>query len=184
MDNDDYRRGKLTCHKKFGEATAILAGDALLALAFEAIAQGRRPAIESRLIKEFARSIGSLGIAGGQCVDIEYEGKQKDKKVLSYINSKKTGELIRASLKMGAIVSGAADKKIRQLEKFGACIGEAFQIVDDVLDNGSSARVLGRAAAVKKAGLLTKEAKTALAIFKNKSDTLKKIADFLSERKL
>lgn len=183
MDDDDYRRGKLTCHKKFDEATAILAGDALIAMAFEILAPGKRPVIETRLVREFAGSIGSIGIAGGQCVDIEREGKKNDKKILNYINSKKTGELIKVSLKMGAITSDAGDKKIRQLEKFGAYIGEAFQIVDDILDNGGTVRVFGRAAAIKRADLLTKKAKEALRIFKTKADTLKKIADFLIERK-
>jgi geranylgeranyl diphosphate synthase type II len=78
MDDDDYRRGKPTCHKKFGEATAILAGDALLSLALEIMASGRNPGAEIKLIKELTSSIGSLGMAGGQCVDIEYEGKKKD----------------------------------------------------------------------------------------------------------
>lgn len=191
MDNDDYRRGKLACHKKFDEATAILAGDALIALAFEIIARGKRPAVETGLIREFARSIGSLGIAGGQCMDIERgsppdgkAGKKKDEKILNYINSKKTGEFIKVSLKMGAISSGADYKKIRQLEKFGGYIGEAFQIIDDILDNGDSVRVLGRNAAIKRAGLLTGKAKVALKVFKGKADTLKKIADYLAERKL
>ncbi len=184
MDDDDYRRGKLTCHKKFDEATAILAGDALIARAFEILAQGKKPAIETRLVREFARSIGSIGIAGGQCVDIEYEGRKKEKKALNYINSKKTGELIKVSLKMGAISSGADYKKIRQLERFGGYIGEAFQIIDDILDNGDSVRVLGKNAAIKRAGLLTGRAKGALKIFKGKADPLKKIADFLVERKL
>jgi len=184
MDDDDYRRGKLACHNKFDEATAILAGDALFALAFEIIAQGKRPAIETRLVREFARSIGSMGIAGGQCVDIEFEGRKKDKETLNYINSKKTGELIKVSLKVGAISSGADYKKIRQLKKFGGYIGEAFQIIDDILDNGDSVRVLGKNAAIKRAGLLTGKAKEALKIFKGKADTLKKIADYLVERKL
>lgn len=183
MDDDDYRRGKLTCHRKYGEAAAILAGDALLSLAFEILADGQRPAMAQRLIKEFAASLGSLGIAGGQCVDIEYEGRKKDLKVLNYINSHKTGALIKAAVKMGALASCASAKKIKKMEEFGTAIGEAFQLVDDVLDNGDSLRALGKTAAIKKAKTLTEKAKGSLGDFGAPACALRGIADYLIERR-
>lgn len=183
MDDDNYRRGKLTCHKKYDEATAILAGDALLSLAFEVLADGRRPWMAARLIKEFAASLGSLGIAGGQCVDIEYAGRKKDLKVLNYINSHKTGALIKAAVKMGALASGAGAKKIKKMEEFGTAIGEAFQIVDDILDNGDSVRVLGKIAAIKKAKTLTKKADGSLEDFGASAGMLRGVADYLIERR-
>jgi geranylgeranyl diphosphate synthase type II len=184
MDDDDYRRGKPACHKKFGEATAILAGDALLTLAFEVLAPGKRPSVEARIIKEFARSIGSLGIAGGQYVDIEGAAKQKNARAIEYINKQKTAALIAASLKMGAMAAGADSKMTGRLGAFGRHIGEAFQIVDDVLDNEGLALVLGRAGAVKRARLLTKKAKETIRPFKNKARALNSIADYLAERRL
>lgn len=184
MDNDDYRRGKLTCHKKFDEATAILAGDSLLSLAFEILTKGQSPKIEIKLIKELAGSIGSLGMAGGQAIDIEYEGKKKNLKILNYINLYKTGALIKAALKIGALASGANYKKINVMEKFGRYTGEAFQIIDDILDNGDSIKVLGKKAAVKKSGSLTKTAKNSLKDFGNSAQTLKAIADYLVDRRL
>jgi len=183
MDNDDYRRGKLACHKKFDEATAVLAGDALLALAFEVLAEEKRPGIALKSIKELSASIGSLGVAGGQCVDIEFEGKKKTAAVLNYINTRKTAELIKASVKIGALASGARPGKIDKMEKFGMAVGEAFQIVDDVLDNGDSVSVLGRERAIKKVRALTKTANESLKDFKGSADVLKKIADYLIERK-
>lgn len=184
MDDDDYRRGKLTCHKKFDEPTAILAGDALLALAFETLSKEKRLKIAIELVKELSGSIGSLGIAGGQCTDIEYGGKEKNSKILGYINTHKTGELIKASVKMGAIASGAGAKKVKQIGEFGMAIGEAFQIIDDILDNGDSVATLGKNGAVKKARLLTKSANNSLKGFKESADILRKISDYLIERKI
>ena len=183
MDNDDYRRGKLTCHKKFNEATAILAGDALLALAFETLAGEKRPGVALELVKELSASIGSLGVAGGQCADIEFESKKKTARVLNYINTHKTAELIKASVKIGALASGAGPEEINKMEKFGMAVGEAFQIVDDILDNGDSVSVMGRKGAIKKVRALTKTANEALEQFKGSADTLKEIADYLIERK-
>jgi len=183
MDDDNYRRGKLACHRKFDEATAILAGDALLTLAFEVLARGRAPGAEIKLIRELAASIGSLGIAGGQYVDIEYTGRKKDAKILNYINEHKTGMLIKASLKMGALASGAASGRVKALETFGRYTGEAFQIVDDILDGGDSVKVFGKKDALNKARLLTSKANAALDIFKDKADELKTISDYLIKRR-
>lgn len=185
MDDDDYRRGKQTCHKKFDEATAILAGDSLLALAFETLAGTKNPGmIKSGLVKELASSIGSMGMAGGQCVDIEYEGKTKNPDILNYINACKTGAFIKSALKMGAIAAEADPEKIKAIEKFGKYIGEAFQIIDDILDNGDSVKVYGKELARKKASFMTNRAKDSLKSFSHKADTLKDIADYLIERTL
>ncbi|MCM8781456.1 MAG: polyprenyl synthetase family protein [Candidatus Omnitrophica bacterium] len=182
MDDDDYRRGKLTSHKEFDEATAILAGDSLLALAFEILARGKDSETKLNLIKEIATSIGSFGIAGGQCIDVEYEGKAKSPKVVNYINLHKTGIFIKAALKIGAIAAKASHKKIAELEKFGRFIGEAFQIVDDILDNGDSVMLFGEDVAHKKAMLLTKKAKSSLKSFSTEADILREIADYLIAR--
>jgi len=185
MDDDDYRRGKPTCHRKFDEATAILAGDSLLCLAFDIIARGRRPSIEVALMKELARSVGSAGMAGGQQVDIEYEKKKRSKDVLEYINIHKTAVFIKAAIRMGAIAAGAAASDVRRMEKFGICIGEAFQIIDDMLDNGDSVRVLGKDGAEKKAKALTKRADAAVgALGGRKAGTLKAISRYLLERRI
>ena len=184
MDDDDYRRGKQTCHKKFGEATAILAGDSLLSSAFGVLARDKDPKVEIELIKELANAIGSVGMAGGQQIDIEYAGKRKDPKTLDYINIHKTAVFIKAALKMGAQAAGTDPKKINKMERFGILIGEAFQIVDDILDNSDSVITLGREGARKKAELLTKKAKDILNGFGKKADTLKGISNYLVERKL
>ncbi|MBI4335551.1 MAG: polyprenyl synthetase family protein [Candidatus Omnitrophica bacterium] len=184
MDDDDYRRGKPACHKKFGEATAILAGDALLAFAFEVLTGAKNKMACSDLVKTLSRAIGSLGVAGGQCVDMEYAGKKKHKVIINYINRHKTAALISASLKMGAISSGAADKKIAIMERFGGNIGEAFQLIDDILDNGPSVRVFGRDKLIRRAGLLTINAKHDLAPFGKLAGILKAIADYLIERRI
>lgn len=184
MDNDDYRRGKPTCHKKFDEATATLAGDALLSLAFEGLSKADNTKVGMALVKELSHSIGSFGMAGGQAIDIEYEGKKKDIKTLNYINSHKTGVFIKAALKMGAIAAGASSKKINKIERFGILIGEVFQIVDDILDNANYAIMCGRAAAYKNAKFLTQKAKDSLKDFGNSAQNLKTIADYLIERKI
>ncbi len=184
MDDDDYRRGKLTCHKRFDEATAILAGDALLSLAFEVLAEGKKPATDMKSIKELGRSIGSLGMAGGQAVDIDYESKAKDLKTLNYINQHKTGALISASMKMGALAAGAPPEKVKAMSRFGTLIGEVFQLVDDILDNGGYVSMLGKKTAQKKVSLLTRRANKALSRFNGSADTLKSMADYLAARKI
>src|SRR5690349_10806861 len=137
LDNDDFRRGKLTCHKAFGEAMAILAGDALLTLAFQVLStlnsvEGERKA---RLIAELSTAAGTLdGMIGGQVADLEGEGKQPDPVLLASIHRAKTGALLRASLRMGAICAGAGLAQLDALSRYGEHVGLAFQIVDDLLD--------------------------------------------------
>src|SRR6201997_5108712 len=148
LDNDDLRRGKPTCHKKFNEATAILAGDALLTLAFETLANapiepGRRVAILSHV----AASAGTVdGMVGGQVADLEAEGRVIEPAELEYIHRSKTAALIRASVVAGAISGGADDENVARLKHFGETIGWAFQVVDDILDVEESSAALGKTA--------------------------------------
>lgn len=147
IDNDDLRRGRPTCHKVFGEATAILAGDALLTAAFEMAAQSEcadKGAV-IRAIAELARAAGSTGMIGGQVVDIESEGKDVPFPVLEYIHIHKTGELILASVRCGAIVAGATDEQLPSLTRYGQAAGLAFQIADDILDVEGSSDEMGKA---------------------------------------
>jgi geranylgeranyl diphosphate synthase, type II len=148
MDNDDYRRGKLTNHKVFGEAMAILAGDALLTLAFQVLAQLDAPAgRKERLIAELAIASGTVGgMIGGQVADLEGEGKTPAAPLLESIHRAKTGALLRASLRLGAIYAGASDEDYAALSCYGEHVGLAFQIVDDILDVEESSESLGKTA--------------------------------------
>jgi geranylgeranyl diphosphate synthase type II len=149
LDNDDLRRGRPTCHKVFGDAMAILAGDALLTLAFEVLAKLENVDAERRisLVRELATASGTVGgMIGGQVNDIEGEGKFPTAHLLDSIHRAKTGALLRASVRMGAIYAGATDKQLNALTDFGEHIGLAFQIVDDVLDVEQSSEALGKTA--------------------------------------
>jgi geranylgeranyl diphosphate synthase type II len=204
LDNDDLRRGKPTCHKKFGEANAILAGDALLTLAFETLATaevepGRRVAI----IKEIAVAAGTRdGMVGGQVADLEAEGRDVKPEMLEYIHKSKTAALIRASVIAGALCGGAASDDLGRIRRFGDTIGWAFQVVDDILDVEESSAALGKTAgkdqAQKKAtypalyGLeksrelasrLEKQAMAELAIYGDHASRLRELAEFLVQRR-
>ena len=148
LDNDDLRRGKPTCHKKFGEATAILAGDALLTLAFEVI--GATPVSAERRVAtltEIATAAGTVnGMVGGQVADLAATGKQADAETLEYIHRSKTAALIRASVTAGALSAGAPDEDVVRLRRFGETIGWAFQVTDDILDVEESSAALGKTA--------------------------------------
>jgi len=148
LDNDDLRRGKPTCHKKFGEATAILAGDALLTLAFEII--GAAPVAADRrvaMLGEVATSAGTVnGMVGGQVADLEAEGKAVSPQTLEYIHRSKTAALIRASIASGALCAGASPEDVARLRRFGESIGWAFQVTDDILDVEESSAALGKTA--------------------------------------
>jgi geranylgeranyl diphosphate synthase type II len=148
LDNDDLRRGKPTCHKKFGEAAAILAGDALLTLAFETIANAPiEPARRVAILSHVAASAGTVdGMVGGQVADIEAEGRAIQPAELEYIHRSKTAALIRASVVAGAIAGGAEDEDVARLKRFGETIGWAFQVVDDILDVEESSAALGKTA--------------------------------------
>ena len=148
LDNDDLRRGKPTCHKKFGEATAILAGDALLTLAFETLANAPvDPARRVAILSHVAASAGTInGMVGGQVADLEAEGRAIEPAELEYIHRSKTAALIRASVVAGAIGGGADDENASRLKRFGETIGWAFQVVDDILDVEESSAALGKTA--------------------------------------
>jgi geranylgeranyl diphosphate synthase type II len=148
LDNDDLRRGRPTCHKVFGDAMAILAGDALLTFAFEVLARlDVPPDRRVRLIYELATASGTVGgMIGGQVNDIEGEGKFPTAHLLDSIHRAKTGALLRCSVRMGAIYAGADEEQLAALTCFGEHIGLAFQIVDDVLDVEQSSEALGKTA--------------------------------------
>jgi geranylgeranyl diphosphate synthase type II len=148
LDNDDLRRGKPTCHKQFGEATAILAGDGLLTLAFQTI--GRSMAEAERtiaILDEVSNAAGTVsGMVGGQVADLESEGKAVTPQTLEYIHRSKTAALIRASVTTGAISAGAGLADVARLRRFGETIGWAFQVTDDILDVEESSAALGKTA--------------------------------------
>ncbi len=146
MDNSDLRRGKATSHKVYGEANAILAGDALLTLAFEVLsfAKARPPHADHQLVYELARAAGSRGVAGGQMEDLASEGQEATPDQLEFIHLNKTAALIRAASRMGAIAGGASPAELEILGQFGEQIGLAFQAADDILDATSTAKQIGK----------------------------------------
>jgi farnesyl diphosphate synthase len=210
MDDDDLRRGRPTVHKAFDEATAILVGDALLTLAFDAMA---RPdvhpdaGVRSALVLELARAAGLGGMAGGQMLDLAAEGRFEKKRALSKteietLQAMKTGALIRFACRAGAILGQADDAARARVDRYGQLIGQAFQIADDLLDLESDAATLGKAAgkdaaagkatlvsalgpqgAHKRLAELIDEADAALAPFKAKADILRATARFIAERR-
>jgi len=204
LDNDDLRRGRPTCHKVFGEATAILAGDALQTRAYEVLAKLQCTA-EARvdIIAEIAHATGTIeGMIGGQVMDLEAEHTRPDAKTLEYIHRSKTGALLAASVVSGGIYAVADDSQIRSLRDFGQNIGLAFQIVDDVLDVTQTSEQLGKTAgkdtaeekatypalfgieaSLEKADGLVARASAALESFGERAATLREIAHFLVERK-
>ncbi|AFY78179.1 MAG: polyprenyl synthetase family protein [Hydrococcus sp. C42_A2020_068] len=150
MDNDDYRRGKLTNHKVFGEDIAILAGDGLLAYAFEYVAAQTQNVPPQRILDVIARlgrTVGAAGLVGGQVLDLESEGKSDiSVDTLTFIHTHKTGALLETSVVSGAMLAGASDDEIQRLSKYAQDIGLAFQIVDDILDITATQEELGKTA--------------------------------------
>lgn len=149
MDDDDFRRGVATCHKVYGEAIAILAGDALLNMAFEIISDPRRlKAVPANrlvsIIKEISTASGVLGMVGGQVVDIQSEGKEIDFPTLEYIHTHKTGALIRSSVRVGALYAKAGKRQFTALTHYGEMVGLAFQIADDILDITGKQEEIGK----------------------------------------
>jgi geranylgeranyl diphosphate synthase type II len=204
LDNDDLRRGRPTCHKVFGDAIAILAGDALQTQAYEVLAKLRCPAeARVRIIEEIARGTGTLdGMIGGQVVDLEAEHTRPTAEMLEYIHRAKTAALITASIVSGGIFAGAKDSETRRLRAFGQSIGLAFQIVDDVLDVTQTSEQLGKTAgkdtaaqkatypalfgvdeSVHQADSLVSAALKELGGFGERAETLKQLARYLVERK-
>jgi geranylgeranyl diphosphate synthase type II len=150
MDNDDYRRGKLTNHKVYGEAVAILAGDGLLAYAFEFVAmetQNVAPVQLLNVVARLGRAVGAAGLVGGQCVDLDSEGRSDVSiETLDFIHRHKTAALLEASVVCGAVLTESSDEEIQRLSRYAQYIGLAFQIVDDILDITSTQAELGKTA--------------------------------------
>ena len=145
MDDDDFRRGKPTSHKVFGEALAILAGDALLTLAFETVSRRTKDdTLAAELTRELSIAAGSDGMVGGQTFDILSEGKSPDAGLVEEIHRRKTAALIRASVRMGALVGGASKRELRDLTRFGEAVGLLFQVTDDLLDELGDDRRMGK----------------------------------------
>jgi geranylgeranyl diphosphate synthase, type II len=204
LDNDDLRRGRPTCHKVFGDAIAILAGDALQTQAYEVLSQLRCPAeARVKIIAEIARGTGTVnGMIGGQVVDLEAEHAKPDVETLEYIHRSKTAALITASVVSGGLYAGGSQEQLRQLRCYGQAIGLAFQIVDDILDVTQTSAQLGKTAGKdiasekatypalfgleesrKKAAMLLESASNALQEFGARGDSLNGLARFLVERK-
>lgn len=205
MDNDDYRRGKLTNHKVFGEDIAILAGDGLLAYAFEFVVVQTQEVPAERLVKVVARlghAVAATGLVGGQVVDLESEGVEDiTLETLNFIHAHKTGALLEASVLSGALLTGADEEVLQRLTRYARNIGLAFQIIDDVLDVTATQEQLGKTAGKdlrarkatypslwgieesrRQAQKLVDEAKTELAPFEERAVPLQAIADFITAR--
>ncbi len=147
IDNDDLRRGLPSCHKKYGEAIALLAGDALFALAYETLASSPHDSTAVvACLRILSRAAGSDGLVGGEVVDVESEGKPIDASTVEFIHSRKTGALISASCQIGAILGGGSPEQIRSLSEYGTHVGLAFQIADDLLNELSTVEALGKSA--------------------------------------
>ena len=204
LDNDDLRRGRPTCHKAFGEATAILAGDALQTYAYEVLAKlACPPEARVHVIAEIAHATGTIeGMIGGQVADLEAEHKKVTADELAYIHRSKTGALITASLVTGGLYAGGDETSVAKLRCFGRQAGLAFQIADDILDVTQTSEQLGKTAgkdlasekatypalfgidaSMKKADELVESACSQLDSFGNAANTLKDLAHFLVERK-
>lgn len=206
MDNDDFRRGKPTSHRVYGEAVAILAGDALLTLAFEimtrSLSEGTaNPAAVLQVVSEIARAAGPGGLIGGQVADLLFTARQVDQDNLLYIHRCKTGALYRAAVRSGAILAGAGDEALQALTLYAEHLGLAFQIQDDILDEegdqeklgkpvGSDVRnkkatypaLFGLKKAKEKAVREAEAAVLALAKFDHRADFLRRLAEFVVRR--
>jgi geranylgeranyl diphosphate synthase type II len=207
MDDDDYRRGRLTNHKVFGEALAILAGDALLTLAFRLVAGNAArvlttPAVVGAVVAEVADAAGTDGMVGGQVVDIESEGKTIAPEMLDYIHLRKTAALIRAALRVGAVLAGARAEQVEAISRAGQALGLAFQIVDDILDVEGNLAELGKTAgsddrkqkatypslhglekSKERARALIEETKHLLIPLGPAADPIRALADYVVERR-
>ena len=206
MDNDDYRRGKLTNHKVYGEDIAILAGDGLLAYAFEFVAEKTLNVPAERILKVVARlgnAVAATGLVGGQVVDLDSEGNTEiTLSTLNFIHTHKTGALLEASVISGAQLAGADQRMLQRLSAYARNIGLAFQIIDDVLDVTATREELGKTAgkdlqaqkatypslwgipeSKRQAQVLVDDAKAELAVYGSKAQPLMAIADFITARK-
>jgi geranylgeranyl diphosphate synthase type II len=185
MDDDDLRRGKPSCHKKYGEAIGILTGDALLTFAFELLTRSKaKPAVQVRVIREIAQAIGTEGMVGGQVADIFFmsQGRTVDAKTMDYINRRKTGALLSASVRVGALLGGANTAAYRRFSLYGENVGLVFQLIDDILDKDGAVRGSSVEAVRRRAEKLTDEAIAALKPFGKRAEPLRQLAQFLVTR--
>ncbi len=204
MDDDDFRRGRPTCHKIFGDGIAILAGDALLTIAFEIVSNAKPTSRydTSILLCEIAVAAGSQKLIAGQVADLEAEGKNVKRDQLQFIHENKTAAILRSSVRLGAMSANADARKLSAITRFGQRLGLAFQIIDDILDVTQTSEILGKSAgkdvAAKKAtypaviGLeksrtearrLTRQAHNALSVFRARdAEPLHELANYLLER--
>ena len=204
MDNDDYRRGRPTCHKVFGDGIAVLAGDALLTIAFEIVSMAKpaRRYDMSTLLREIAVAAGSQRLIAGQVADLEAEGRDVKRDQLRFIHENKTAAILKSSVRLGAMSANADAKKLRAVTQFGRGLGLAFQVIDDILDVTQTSEILGKSAgkdiAARKAtypaviGLeksraearrLTRQAHDALSVFRSgEAEPLHGLANYLLER--
>ena len=189
MDDDETRRGKPSCHVKFGEATALLAGDALLTKAFHILS---RPSSRKDLTGDHKRlqalhwisqAVGSQGMVGGQTLDMQYQGKEMDLPTIEYINTHKSGSLIAVSVRVGAYLGGGSPKQVEALSRYGKYVGLLFQIVDDIMDAQGYTEVIGSREALEEAVRLLAKAKREISFFGKKAEPLEMIADFTAARK-
>ena len=202
MDNDDFRRGRPTCHKAFDEAIAILAGDALLTHAFELLATGLPASCVAMLIAEIASATGTAGMIGGQVADITSERLPPDAGLVEFIHRRKTAALIRQAVRTGAVIAAAPADRVAAVTEYGGKIGLAFQIADDILDVEGTTEQLGKTAGKdaaqgkqtwpavfgleasrREAGELVEQAKQALRPLGGRAETLCLLADFIIARK-
>ena len=204
MDNDDYRRGRPTCHKVFGDGIAVLAGDALLTIAFEIVSMAKpaRRYDMPTLLREIAVAAGSQRLIAGQVADLEAEGRDVKRDQLRFIHENKTAAILKSSVRLGAMSANADAKKLRAVTQFGRGLGLAFQVIDDILDVTQTSEILGKSAgkdiAARKAtypaviGLeksraearrLTRQAHDALSVFRSgEAEPLHALANYLLER--
>jgi geranylgeranyl diphosphate synthase type II len=183
MDNDLSRRGKPSCHAKFGEVTALLAGDALLTLAFEVLCFKKKDSKNLTAIQWIAQAIGHQGMVGGQALDMECQGKEMDLPTVEYINTHKSGALIAVSTRVGAFLGGGSPKEIETLYRYGKNVGLLFQVVDDIIDKQGYFQVIGARQAREETKRLLETAKNVLAPLKSRGRILSDLADFVANRK-
>jgi geranylgeranyl diphosphate synthase type II len=203
MDNDDFRRGRPTCHKVFGNGIAILAGDALLTIAFEIAARAKpaRRYSTNHILREIAVAAGSRQLIAGQVADLEAEGKNVSRDELRYIHENKTAAMITTSLRLGAMSANANEERLRAITRFGRALGLAFQVIDDILDVTQTSEKLGKSAGKDlvahkatypavigldasrvEARRLTSAAQRSLARFGEEAERLREIANYLLSR--
>ena len=188
MDNDLLRRGQPSCHAKFGEVTALLAGDALLTQAFQVLSDedgkqngfGRKKLAAIRWISE---AIGHRGMVGGQALDMEYQKKEMDLPTVEFVNVHKSGALIAASTRIGAYLGGGSVSEVQCLYQYGKYVGLLFQVVDDIMDEQGYAQVIGLRESREEASRLLAKAKNALLPLGSRGELLAHIADFVAHRK-